>query len=310
MLDIFLTPDLYNSAIRLTCPLALAALGGLISEKAGVLNMSLEGYMLMGAFCAYFGSLYSGNPYIGLLFGALGGGALAVLHAFFSITVRVNQIVVALGLNMLALGFTSTQYRLAFGINQMQQACTGLNTVPLGPLANIPVLGPILFQQNIMFYVILLLVPLISYLFKKTSWGLAIQAAGEHPRALDVAGINVLRVRYLSVMASGLIAGIGGATLILSGLNNFFDDITSGKGFIAFSAIVFGKWMPLPVVLATLLFGFFDAFQLRLQALGGSIVPYQLFLVLPYATTLVALWIVGASKGPAASGSAYSRENG
>ena len=232
MLELFTTPDLYNAAIRLTCPLALVALGGIISEKAGVLNMSLEGYMLMGAFCAYFGSLYTGNPWIGLICAAVGGGIVALLHAFITITVKANQIVTALGVNMLALGFTSTQFRLAFGINQVQQQCVGLQQLNLGALSQIPVVGPIFFQQNIIFYALLLIVPVMSFFLKKTSWGLAINAAGEHPRALDVAGVNVTRLRYYSVVVCGMMAGIGGAALILGGLNLFYDNITSGRGFM------------------------------------------------------------------------------
>lgn len=308
MLELFTTPDLYNAAIRLTCPLALVALGGIISEKAGVLNMSLEGYMLMGAFCAYFGSLYTGNPWIGLICAAVGGGIVALLHAFITITVKANQIVTALGVNMLALGFTSTQFRLAFGINQVQQQCVGLQQLNLGALSQIPVVGPIFFQQNIIFYALLLIVPVMSFFLKKTSWGLAINAAGEHPRALDVAGVNVTRLRYYSVVVCGMMAGIGGAALILGGLNLFYDNITSGRGFIAFAAIIFGRWAPVATALTTLLFGFFDALQLRLQAMSTNELPYQIFLVLPYVVTLLALWLVGSARGPSASGKPYARE--
>ncbi len=308
MLNLLLSPDLYNAAIRLTCPLAFAALGGVISEKSGVLNMSLEGYMLVGAFCAYFGSLYSGSPWVGVLAAGLGGGVLALLHAFITVTVRANQIVTALGLNMLALGFTSTQFRMAFGIGDIQSQCAGFSPLDLGFLSRIPLIGPILFKQNILFYALLALIPLVSWMLKRTSWGISIQAAGESPRALDVAGVNVLRVRYLSVLACGVLAGFGGAALVLGGLNLFYDNVTAGRGFIAFAAIVFGRWAPIPVALATLLFGFFDALQLRLQALSGVHVPYQLFLVLPYVVTLVALWLVGSAKGPSANGKPYARE--
>lgn len=308
MLDLLISPDFLNAAIRLTGPLAFAALGGILSEKAGVLNMSLEGYLLMGAFFSYFGSLYSGSPLVGLLCGGVGGGMLALLHAWLTVTVRANQIVTAIGLNMLALGFTSAQFRIAFGIGETQVTCPGFSQVRLGALSNIPVLGPILFQQNIIFYLLLLLIPAISFLMEKTSWGIAIQAAGENPRALDVAGINVLKVRYLSVIFSGILGGMGGAALVLGGLNLFYDNVTAGRGFIAFAAIVFGRWKPPLVALATLLFGFFDALQLRLQASTSNVIPYQFFLMLPYVVTLIALWIVGSASGPAASGKPYTRE--
>ncbi len=308
MFELLASPDLYNAAIRLTCPLAFAALGGVISEKAGVLNMSLEGYMLTGAFCAYLGSLFTSSPWLGFLAGGLGGMLLSFLHAWLAITVRANQIVTALGLNMLALGFTSTQFRMIFGVDTQSASSPGFTPLSLGFLSDIPVIGPILFRQNIIFYLLIVLALAVAWMMKKSSWGIAIQAAGENPRALDVAGVNVLRVRYLSVLASGFFAGMGGAILVLGGLNCFYDNITTGRGFIAFSAIVFGRWMPLTAASSTILFGFFDALQLRLQAISGTQIPYQLFLMLPYAITLVALLLVGSSKGPSASGVAYARE--
>ncbi len=308
MLELLLSQDLYNAAIRLACPLAFAALGGVISEKAGVLNMSLEGYMLTGAFFSYLGALYTGSPWIGFLLGGLGGGLLSILHAWLSITVRANQIVTALGLNMLALGFTSTQFRLIFGVDTVSASSPGFEPLNLGFLSDIPVVGAILFSQNILVYVLLGLIFLVAWMMKKTSWGLSIQAAGENPRALDVSGVSVNSVRYYAVMASGVLAGLGGSALVLSGLNIFFDNITAGRGFIAFAAIVFGRWLPINAALSTILFGFFDALQLRLQTISGNNVPYQLFLMLPYAITLLALLLVGSSKGPSASGVAYSRD--
>lgn len=309
MMNLFITPDLYTAAIRMACPLTFASLGGILSEKSGVLNMTLEGYMLMGAFFAYFGSLYTANPWIGVLCGALGGGVLALMHAFMTITLKTNQIVTALGLNMLASGFTSTQFRLSFGIDQVQTSCVGLEKVNLGFLSEIPILGDILFQQNLLVYLLVLLIPAMAFFMKRTSWGLAIHAAGEHPRALDVAGVNVLKVRYWSVIACGMLAGVGGSALILGNLNMFYDNVTAGRGYIAFAAIVFGRWKPAATALTTLMFGFFDALQLRLQSISGNTVPYQLFVVLPYVVTLVALLIVGSAKGPSASGKAYSREH-
>jgi ABC-type uncharacterized transport system permease subunit len=271
--------------------------------------MSLEGYMLTGAFCAYFGSLYTGNPWIGLLCAAIGGGIVALLHAFITITVKANQIVTALGINMLALGFTSTQFRLSFGIDQVQTSCMGLAKLDLGFLSDIPVLGEILFQQNIMFYLLLVLIPILAFVLKRTSWGLAIHAAGEHPRALDVAGVNVLKVRYWSVIACGMLAGIGGGTMVLGNLNLFYDNVTAGRGYIAFAAIVFGRWAPVATALTTVMFGFFDALQLRLQSMSGNSLPYQIFVALPYIVTLLALLLVGSAKGPSASGKPYAREH-
>ncbi|MGI9861451.1 ABC transporter permease [Moorella naiadis] len=308
LLHIFTEADFYNAAIRLTIPLLLAATGGLFSERAGVLNLGLEGMMLMGAFFGYLGSLYAHNVIIGLLVAALSGGLLALLHAYLSITVKVDQIVAALGLNMLALGITSTIFRLIFGTDLNQLESPGMVPVNFGPLSKIPFIGHVFFDQVPLVYVAIILLLLANYILYHTSWGLAVRAAGEHPRALDVAGIDVIKVRYAAVVGSGLLAGLGGAAVTLSGINTFYDNITAGRGFIAFAAIVFGKWTAFGTALATLLFGSGEALQLRLQAFNFPI-PYQFFLMLPYALTLVALiFFMGPSKGPAASGAPYNKD--
>ncbi|KUO49405.1 MAG: hypothetical protein APF76_08515 [Desulfitibacter sp. BRH_c19] len=311
MLSQLLTnPDFYNAAIRLTAPLLLAALGGLICERAGVLNLGLEGMMLTGAFFGYLGSLYTQSVVLGLLIAALSGGALATVHAYFSITIRVNQIVTALGLNMLALGVTSTLFRFIFGTDLKQLQSPGMVPVKLGFLSEIPIIGPIFFSQLPIVYFAIALIVIIHFLLYHSKWGLSIRAAGEHPKALDLAGIDVIKVRYSAVIISGVLAGLGGAAITLGGINTFYDNITAGRGFIAFAAIVFGKWTPVGTALATLLFGMGDALQLRLQAFNIQAIPYQFFLMLPYLITLVALVFMGPSKGPAASGVPYAREQG
>ncbi|QGP91096.1 Branched-chain amino acid transport system / permease component [Neomoorella glycerini] len=308
LLDIFTDADFYNAAIRLTTPLLLAAMGGLFSERAGVLNLGLEGMMLMGAFFGYLGAFYSHSVLIGLVVAALCGGLLALLHAYLSITVKVDQIVTAVGLNMLALGITSTFFRLIFGMDLKQLESPGMVPVNFGALSKIPFIGHIFFEQVPLVYLAVVLVLLVNYILYHTSWGLSIRAAGEHPKALDVAGIDVVKVRYLAVVLSGFLSGLGGAAITLSGINTFYDNITAGRGFIAFAAIVFGKWTAAGTAMATLLFGAGEALQLRLQAFNFQL-PYQFFLMLPYALTLIVLiFFMGPAKGPAASGLPYIKD--
>jgi ABC-type uncharacterized transport system permease subunit len=298
-------PDFLAAAIRLTTPLLLAALGGLFSERSGVLNLGLEGMMLMGAFFGYLGALYTQNVVVGLVIAALAGMVLALIHAIMSVTVKVDQIVTAVGINMLALGITSTAFRVIFGNDLQQIESPGLRTVNFGPLSELPFVGPILFNQMSIVYFAFLLIPVVHFILFHTHWGLKIRATGEHPKAVDTVGTSVYTVRYWSVIISGLLAGLGGAAVTLTGINTFYDNITAGRGFIAFAAIVFGKWNPVGTALATLLFGAGDAFQLRLQALGFKL-PYQFFLMLPYVLTLLVLvFFMGPSKGPVASGQAY-----
>lgn len=298
----------FSAAVRLTAPILLAALGGLFSEKAGILNLALDGMMLMGAFFGYLGSFYSGSVLIGLLTAAVSGGLLALLHAYISITVKADQIVSAMGLNMLALGVTSTLFRLIFGTSLKQLESAGMVPVNLGPISKIPFLGPVLFSQTPLVYASILLVLLVHHILNHSYPGLAVKAAGEHPKALDVAGINVIKVRYSAVIISGLLAGLGGAAVTLSGINTFYDNITAGRGFIAFAAVVFGKWTAGGTALAALLFGLGDALQLQLQAFNVQW-PSQFFLMMPYLITLSALiFFMGPAKGPAASGQPYVKE--
>lgn len=305
ILKLLIDPDFLAATLRLTTPLLLASLGGIFSERSGVLNLGLEGAMLMGAFFGYLGALYTQNVYLGFLVAALFGALIALIHAFMSVTVKVNQIVTALGINMLALGITSTAFRLIFGDQLMQMESPGLKPLNFGPLSEIPFFGKVFFSQTLIVYVAFLLIPVIHYLMFNTHWGLKIRATGEHPKAVDTVGIDVYKVRYTAVVISGVLAGLGGAAVTLTGINTFYDNITAGRGFIAFAAIVFGKWNPIGAALATLLFGAGDAFQLRLQGLGFDI-PYAYFYMLPYIVTLVSLiFFMGPSQAPVASGEPY-----
>ena len=301
VLNIFLTPDFYSATIRLMTPLMLAALGGIICERAGVLNMALEGQILMGAFFGYLGSYLFNNVWMGVVVAMLGSMFLGAIHAFMSINVKVNQVVVALGLNTLSMGITSTVFRFMFGTDSQMAHCPGFTTIHIPVLSDIPFLGPVLFSQYPLTYIAVATLIGISWFLFHTSRGLELRAAGENPQALDVAGVNVIRIRWISVLVTGAFCGLAGACLSLNGLNTFYDNLSSGRGFIAYAAIVFGKWNPVGTTLAALLFGAGDALQLRMQTMNFNI-PYYFYMMMPYLLTfLVLVFFMGPSKGPAAS---------
>ena len=301
VLNIFITPDFYSATIRLMTPLMLAALGGIICERAGILNMALEGMILMGAFFGYLGSYLFNNVWMGLIVAMLGSMFVGAIHAFMSINVKVNQVVVALGLNTLSIGITSTVFRFMFGTDSQMAHCPGFTTIHIPGLSDIPFLGEVFFGQYPLTYIAIAVLVGISWFLFHTSRGLELRAAGENPQALDVAGVNVIRIRWISVLVTGAFCGLAGACLSLNGLNTFYDNLSSGRGFIAYAAIVFGKWNPVGTTLAALLFGAGDALQLRMQTMNFNI-PYYFYMMMPYLLTfLVLVFFMGPSKGPAAS---------
>ena len=296
--------DLVYATLRLTTPLLFAALGGLMCERAGVLNIGLEGMMLGGALTAYVVALRTDNPWLGILAALVVGAATGLLFAVVVVTFRANQIVSAVGLNILMLGLTGVALRAAVGLSTGQSPAPTIPIWKIPGLADLPVVGPVLFAHLPFVYLVFLVAGAIAFVFYRTTWGLAIRAVGEHPRAAETVGINVVRVRYLTLVWSGILAALGGALLSIGYLNTFQEGLTAGRGFIAFSAIIFGRYTPLGTLLASLLFGFTDALQVRIQAFG-ILIPYQFLVVLPYIVTLLALFVAGRSKGPAASGVPY-----
>ncbi len=296
--------DLVYATLRLTTPLLFAALGGLMCERAGVLNIGLEGMMLGGALTAYVVALRTGNPWLGIMAALVVGAATGLLFAVVVVTFRANQIVSAVGLNILMLGLTGVALRAAVGLSTGQSPAPTIPIWKIPGLADLPLIGPVLFAHLPFVYLVFLLAGVMAFIFYRTTWGLAIRAVGENPRAAETVGINVILVRYLTVVWSGIFAAVGGAMLSIGYLNTFQEGLTAGRGFIAFSAIIFGRYTPLGTMLASLLFGFTDALQLRIQAFG-ILIPYQFLVVLPYIVTLLALFVAGRSKGPAASGVPY-----
>ncbi|NLL17690.1 MAG: ABC transporter permease [Clostridia bacterium] len=295
------------ATIRLATPIALAAQGETLSERAGVLNIGLEGVMLNSAFAGVVGAYYSGSPWVGLLLGMLVGALTALILAVASITFRANQIVIGAAINILAMGITGVLFRAIFGLEQ-QVTVMSFKPYPIPVLSQIPVLGPVLFQQNVLVYLGYVLVPLLTIVLFRTHWGLAIRAVGDEPQAVDTAGISVIKIRYLAVLIGGALGGLGGVSLSLGQLNLFAEGMISGRGFMALAAVIFGRWHPVGGVLAALFFGGADALQLRMQVLGWQ-VPYEFMLMLPYVLTLLTLAVfAGRASQPKALGENYARE--
>jgi general nucleoside transport system permease protein len=302
--------EFLKSSLRLSVPLAFAALGGVFSERSGVFNIGLEGLILVGAFGAALGAFHSGMPLVGLLVGIAFGLLLALPLAFITVTLGVNQIVAGIAINLFALGITSFLARVAIGETANTSLLEGFEPVAIPLLAEIPLLGPVFFRQDVLVYLLYLLVPALWFLLYRTSWGLDIRAVGHNPRAADTAGVSVPRVRYACVLGSGVLAALGGCYLVLSQVFVFSEHMSAGKGFIALAAVILGRWNPVGALLACFLFGSFDALQLRMQ-FGNPEVPYQIFSTLPYVVSILALVLIaGRSVAPQAVGRHYHRESG
>jgi len=297
--------DLWQAALVFGTLYLLPALGGLMSERSGVVNIAMEGMMLTGAYAAVATAEATKSLWVGVIGAMIAGGLMALIHAVVSINFKANQIVSGIAINIFALGLTNY---LVFIQTQGQglpslPGALRLPTISWGPLANIPFLGQVLFQQNIIFYVALLILAGIQFLLFHTNIGLRIRAVGEHPQAADTAGVNVRLVRYLCVISSGVLSGLGGAFLSLGIAGIFSSNITAGAGFIALAAVIFGKYTVLGTAGACLLFGLGNGLAVRMQDTGIS--PYLLGTI-PYILTLIALvGLVGRTTPPAADGIPY-----
>lgn len=307
MSDLF-SIGLVLAAIHLSMPLVFAAIGGLASERSGVINIALEGKMLFGAFVGVVAVWWSGSPAIGVAAGIAIGLVLGAVHAFFAITVRADQIVSATAINLLALGVTGALIIPVWGQPGVSPSVEQIPAITLPGLASLPAVGRIFSELTALDYAGLLLVPLAYYLLFRTPWGLRLRACGESPEAAASTGVNVIRTRYLAVIASGGLAALGGVYLSLAAVGVFQAAMTQGRGFIALAALIFGKWQPVPVLGAALLFGLADAFQFRAQAVGFP-VPHELLIALPYVVAIVALaTFVGRATAPAAIGRPYAKD--
>jgi general nucleoside transport system permease protein len=296
---------LFAAMLRYATPLIFAALGGLFSERSGVINIALEGMLLMGAFFGVLGADVTGSWFLGVVIGMLSGGALALIHAVFAVTLRADQIVSGTALNFLALGITTYLYINRYGEQGTPDKLPSVPDVNL-PIKSIPFVGDIFGQLNLMVWVALALVVVVWVVVFRTPPGLRLRSAGENPLAAETAGLSVVKTRYLAVVTSGMLAAAGGAYLSIGFVHSFSQNMTIGKGFIALAALIFGRWRPGGALAAALLFGFASALAQRLPVFSPS--AATLFQALPYVLTLVAVaGLIGRSIPPAALGRPLER---
>ncbi|MEL6138801.1 MAG: ABC transporter permease, partial [Cyanobacteria bacterium J06628_6] len=275
------------------------------SERSGILNIGLEGMMLTGAFTSAAVALGIGEPWVAIAIACIVSAGAGLLHAYLCVSLRVNQLVSGLAINLTAAGLTTYGARLLFDTGTVE--LPGIESVRIPILADIPLLG-VLFSQDVLFYLLMVLLPLTTYGLFHTRWGLSLRAVGNVPQAADTAGVSVVRVRYASVILCGGLCGLAGAYLALVHVGFFTENMSAGKGFIALAALIFGRWHPVATFFACLLFGATEALQLRIQAFGLEI-PYQFLAMLPYVTALLALaGIAGNAVPPAALGLPYTKE--
>lgn len=294
---------LISNTVMYSTPLVFGALGGLMSERSGVINIGLEGMMTIGAATGVSVAYLTGNPWIGFFCAGIAGALIALLHAVASVSLRADQSVSGIAINLLGAGASLFMVRIVFG---------SLNTPPvpkklpklLSDSSKLGIFSRLNFEVTALIALVLML--LIWYIFAKTKWGLRISSVGEHPIVADSLGLNVYRIRYICVVLSGFLAGLGGASMTLSILSNFVPTAISGHGFIALTAVIFGKWKPVGVYLSCLFFGLAQAIVIQLG--GGGILSSQIIAMLPYVLTIIVLvFFVGRSVGPKASGVPYEK---
>ncbi|MFW0180313.1 ABC transporter permease [Rothia sp. P5766] len=301
--------SLLNGAVLLSVPMIFGSMGGLLCERSGVVNIAIEGQLLLGAFSAVLVGSLTKSPWAGLVAAMVGGMLVSALLAVFAIKYLVDQVIVGVVVNVLVSGLTGF-----FFTRVLEPNASVLNSAPKLPafaipgLSEIPVLGPVLFNQNVLVYIMYIVVATIWFALNKTRWGLRTRAVGEHPKAADTLGVNVNRLRATNVLLAGAVAGMGGAFFTLVSVSSFNSDMTAGQGYIALAALIFGRWTPIGALSAALLFGFSLNLQFVLSILGTS-VPTELLAMLPYLVTIFAVaGLVGRSRGPAAVGIPYVKE--
>jgi len=298
--------SLLASTIRNATPLVFAALGGMFSERSGVVNIALEGLMLISAFAGVVGAWLSGSALVGLLFALAAGLIFALIHALMCVTFEADQIISGTAINLLALGGTGFLMVLIFGSGGTSPRVSGFKEVAIPLLSDIPIIGPALFNQSLLVYLMYILIPITYFVIFRTPFGLRIRATGEVPEAVDTAGVSVTRMRYYGVSLSGLLAALGGVYLSMGILSAFTEGMTTGRGFIALAALIFGRWNPLGAAGAALLFGLGLAITYQVPQ---EAIPIEFIQMLPYVLTIVVLaGFGGRAIAPAAIGKPYRKE--
>jgi general nucleoside transport system permease protein len=305
--DVVVWSALFAAMLRFATPLLFGALGGIVSERSGVVNIGIEGMMLMGAYFAIFGADVTGSWLPGLAIGMAAGGALALVHAIFSITLRADQIVGGVAINFLALGITGYLFVDRYGEQGTPDDVPRVPDVTLPLIRDIPFVGDAFGRANLLTWLGILAVVVLGVVLFRTPFGLRLRAIGEHPRAAETVGLSVIGTRYLAVVASGMLAALGGAYITVGFVGSFNQGITNGRGYIALAVVICGKWRPSLALAFACLFGFSSAIAQRLPAFSES--GATLFQALPYVLTIIVVaGVIGRSRPPAAVGQPYTRE--
>ncbi|SDG70231.1 ABC transporter permease [Desulfosporosinus hippei] len=301
-IDIFII--ILATGVRLATPFLLAALGEMFVQRSGVYNLGVEGIMMMGAFAGFFATLQQGSPLLGIIVSLAIGALMGLIMAFVSVTFKAEQGISGIGLYMFGWGLSGLLFRLYVG---GVTSIDGLKPIAIPMLSDIPLIGQVLFNHNVLVYTAFLLVPLSGIILYKTSWGLNVRAVGNKPEAADTLGVSVVKIRYQCLIVGGMLAALAGAFLTIGQANMYADNITAGRGFIAIALVYFGRWSPWGILLGSLLFSMADSFQSMVQVLGINF-PYELAVILPYMVTIIALAIsYGRVWAPAALGKPYER---
>ncbi|HET6159807.1 MAG TPA: ABC transporter permease [Dongiaceae bacterium] len=289
VIQILFEASLWAAAIRIASPLIFATLGELICERAGVLNLGIEGIMTVGAFAGWVVVYHGADLWTGILIAAIAGAAFGLLHGFLTVPLGLSQHVTGIGITLLATSLTYYAYRLAFPSVTSPPKIATFVPLEIPLLSQIPILGDALFKQTPLTYFAFLAVIVVAYVLYRTPIGLAVRTVGENPAAVEAQGIDVTWLRIGAVAVGSAFMALGGAFLTMSAFNSFYFDMVNGRGWICIALVVFGSWRPGKALLGAILFAAFDAYQLRLQQLAGAYLPYQVFLMLPYILSILAL---------------------
>lgn len=302
-------PTILETTIRMAVPLLFVAIAELFSERAGLVNIGLDGLMSIGALAGFLGGLFTGSPWVGILTGIVAGVLINLIYAYCTVELCVDQTVTGMAINILAPAIATFVYKVVFGDSSTLVQGVQMQTIAIPLLCDIPVLGPAFFNQTPLAYAAYLMVPVSAVFFNEFRAGLAWRSVGENPQAAETLGINVMRTKWVACIVCGALCGLGGAFLTLCYTSTYAEGIVAGRGFISLSAVIFGRWKSVGVLAACLLFGFCDALQIVLQ-INLPDAPYQFFQMIPYVMTLVALIFFGAKNlGPKANGQPYYRES-
>ncbi|MCX5512635.1 ABC transporter permease [Kaistia algarum] len=291
-LDIFASAGLWAAVLRIATPLLFGTLGALICERAGVLNLGIEGIMTFGAMIGWMTVYQGGDLWLGILAAALGGAAFGLLHALLTVPLGLSQHVTGLGITLFASSLTYFIFRLSVPVSGSPPTIVPFQVLHIPGLSDLPFLGEALFNQTAPTYLAIALAIILAFALQRTPLGLAVRIVGENPHAAEAQGIDPIRVRIAAVVFGSALMGVGGAFLTLSAFNSFFPTMIQGRGWVCIALVVFASWRPERALLGALLFALFDAYQLRLQHVVGKAVPYQLFLMIPYLLSIAALLVM------------------